>query len=62
MINNPIIYKFFKGFAKQKKKTNWVVVLSCRPFPSIFKYRDHELDFPTFWKTRHFQTHIEKFS
>ena len=35
VINNPIIYKFFKNFTNHKKKTNGVVVFSCRPFPNI---------------------------
>ena len=28
MINNPIIYKFFKDFTYHRKKTNWAVVLA----------------------------------
>ena len=41
MINNSIIYKFFKDFTNQRKKTNRAVVFSCRPFPNIPKYMDH---------------------
>ena len=33
IINNPIIQKFFKDFTNHRKKTNRVVVFSCRPFP-----------------------------
>ena len=35
VINNPIIYKFFKGFTYHRKKTNRAVVFSCRPFPTF---------------------------
>ena len=43
VINNPIIYKFFIDFTNHSKKTNSVVDLdlSSRPFPNIFKYKDH---------------------
>ena len=41
MINNPIIYKFFKDFTNHKKKTNMVVVFSGRPFPNSLKQKDH---------------------
>ena len=40
MINNPIIYKFFKDFTNHRKKTNRAVVFSCRPFPNVLKYKD----------------------
>ena len=59
---NLIIYKFFKGFTNHRKKTNRTVVFSSRPFPNILKYRDHQWDLSTIWKTRLFQTHIEEFS
>ena len=61
MINNPIICKFFKDFADQKKKTNNVVVLSCICSPNIVKYREYQRDLPKIWKTRLLQTHIEEF-
>ena len=32
MINNLIVYKFFKDFTKHRKKTNRVVVFSNRTF------------------------------
>ena len=35
MINNPINHKSFKDFTNHRKKTNRVVVFSCRPFPDI---------------------------
>ena len=60
MINNPIIYKFFKDFTNHRKKTNRVVVFSCRPFPNILKYRDNTWDPPVIWKRRLLQTHIEQ--
>ena len=41
MINNHIIYKFFKDFTNHKKKTNRVIVFSSRPSPNILKYRTH---------------------
>ena len=40
MINNPIIYKFFKDFTNHRKKANRAVAFSCRPFPNILKYKD----------------------
>ena len=52
MINNLIIYKFFKDFTNHRKKTNRVVVLSSRPFMNILKYRDYQRDYPIIWKTR----------
>ena len=62
MINNPIICKFFKDFANQKKKINKAVALSCICSPNIVKYRDHQRNLPKIWKTRLLQTHIEVFS
>ena len=35
---DPIIYKFFNDFTNHRKKTNRVVVFSCRPLPNILKY------------------------
>ena len=35
MINNSIIYKFFKDFTNHRKKTNRVAGFSCRPFPTL---------------------------
>ena len=35
MINNPIIYKFFKDFTNNRKKTYRVLVFSSRPFPTF---------------------------
>ena len=61
VINNPIIYKLLKDFTNHRKK-NRVVVFSYRTFPNILKYRDHQPDFPTIWKTRLLQTLIEEFS
>ena len=33
---------FFKDLINRRKKTNRAVVLSYKPFPKIFKYRDHQ--------------------
>ena len=62
VINNLIIYKFFKEFINHKKKTNRAVVFSCRYFPSIFKYCDRRLNFPKIKRSRFIQTQIEEFS
>ena len=35
MINNPIIYKFFKNFTNHREETNRAVVFSSRPLPYI---------------------------
>ena len=35
VINNPIIYKFFKDFTNHRKKTNRAVVFSCRLSPTF---------------------------
>ena len=43
VINNPIIYKFFKDFTNPRMNTSRVVVFSCRPFPNILKYREGPL-------------------
>ena len=56
LLFNSIIYKFFKYFTIQSKNTNRAVVFSCRLFPNIFKYRDHQWNFWTIWKTSPFQT------
>ena len=32
---------FQRLYKPHRKKTNRVVVFSCRPFPDILKYRDH---------------------
>ena len=52
----------FGDFTNHRKKTNRMVIFSSRPFPNILKYWDHQCDFPSIWKTRLFQTHIEEFS
>ena len=40
VINNPVIYRFFKDFTNYRKETTRAVV-SYKPFPNILKYRDH---------------------
>ena len=57
VINNPIIYKFFKDFTNPRKNTNRAVVFSSWSFPKIFKYMDHQWHLPTTWKTRLSDTH-----
>ena len=61
MINNPIIYKFFKGVTNHRKKTHRAVVFSCGTFPNVLKYRVPQWSLPTIWKTRLLQT-LEEFS
>ena len=39
MINNPIIYKFFKDFTNHRKKTNRAVVFSCGLSPTFLNTR-----------------------
>ena len=41
MINKLIICKFFKDFTNHRRKTNKMVVFSCRSLPNILKYRDN---------------------
>ena len=48
----PMIYKFFKDFANNRKKPNSVLIFSCRPFPNILKNKDHQWDLLTIQKTR----------
>ena len=55
-------YYLFKDFTNFTKKTNRAVVFSGRPFPNILKYRDHQRNLRTIWKTKLFQTYIEEFS
>ena len=62
VINNPFICKFFKYFTNHRKKTNRAIVFSCKPFPNILKYRDHQWDLPKIWKARLLQTRMEEFS
>ena len=60
MINNPVIYKFFKDFTNHRK--NRAVVFSCRPFPNILQYRDHWWNLLTIWKTRLLIRHLLRIS
>ena len=62
MINNSIIYKFFKDGTNNRKRTNRVIVFRSRPFPNILKDWDHQWNLPRIWKTRLFQALIEEFS
>ena len=55
LINNPIIYKFFKDCTNHRKMKR-AVIFSSRPFPNILKQRDW-WDLPTIWKTWLLQTH-----
>ena len=56
VVNNPIAYKFFKDFINYRKKTNWAVVFSCRTFLNILKYRQHQWNLLSIWKTRLLET------
>ena len=56
------IRKKGKDFTNPRKKTNRMVVFSSRPSPTFFKYREHQWDLSTIWKTWLFQAHMEKFS
>ena len=40
-INKAINYKFLKDITNNRKKTNSVVVFSCRSLPKIPEYKDH---------------------
>ena len=62
VIINRIIYKFFKDFNNDRKKTNRTVVFSCRSFPNICKYRDYRWNLLTISKRRLLKTLIEEFS
>ena len=62
MINKPIIIKFFKDFTYHRRNTNRVVFFSRIPLPNILKYIDQRWDLRSIWKTRFFQTRIEKCS
>ena len=50
MINNLIIHKSFKDFTNHRKNTNRAVFFSCRLFPNILVYRDHQWNLSTIWK------------
>ena len=58
VINNPIIYKFFKDFTNYRKKTDRAVVFSWRSFPNILKYRDHWWNLPAIWRKRLFKIQL----
>ena len=45
-------HSIFSG-GKSMLATMSILVFSSRPFPNILKYRDHQWDLPTIWKTRH---------
>ena len=41
----------FQDFTNYRKKSNRAVVFGSRPFPNIFKCRDHRWNLTTIWKT-----------
>ena len=47
---------------ENKMSDTSTLTVSCRPFPNILKYRDHQWNLPKIWKTRLLQTLIEEFS
>ena len=48
-------------WTQHRKKSNSVVVSSCRPFLKILKYKDHHWNLPTIWKTSLLQKIIQEF-
>ena len=62
VINQLIIYKFFKEFINHKKKTNRAVVFSCRCLPNILKYCDYRLNIKKFRWSRFNQAQIKNFT
>ena len=52
----------FQNFINERKKTNRMRFFSCRPFPNIFKYKDHRWQLPTISIKRLFQKIIVEFS
>ena len=45
VINNPMIYKFFKDFTNHRKNSNRAAVFSSSHFPSILRHKDHHETF-----------------
>lgn len=41
VIKKPIIYRLFKDFTRNRKKTNMAIVFNCRPLPDILIDWDH---------------------
>ena len=62
VINNPIMYKFFKNLTNHRKKTNRAVVSSHILLPNIRKYWDHRRNLLAVCKTRFLLKQTEKFS
>ena len=62
VVNKLIIYKFFKECIKHQKKTNMVIVFSCRCIQNSLKYCNHRLNFPKIKRSRFTETQIGKFS
>ena len=60
MINNPIIYKFFKDFSNHRKKTNRVVVFSSRPLDQdiVWESNDVKLLAVTMDNSLRFDEHV----
>ena len=52
MINNPIIYKFFKDFTNYRKKTNKAVVFSSRHFLKFLTFLNTSTTNETFQQSR----------
>lgn len=59
MTNNSFIYKYFKYFTSNIKKTCTAVVFSCKHLHNILKFRKDGRDLPAIWKTRFFEICIE---
>ena len=60
MINNPIIYKFFKDFSNHRKKTNRAVVFSSRPLDQdiVWESNDVKLLAVTMDNSLRFDEHV----
>ena len=57
---NKNTYRLFKDFTN-RRKTNRVIVLSCRYLTGILKHKNDTRNLAAIWKTRFLQTHIEEF-
>ena len=58
---NRNIYRLFKDFTNNRRKTNRVIVLSCRYLTGILKHKNDTWNLPAIWKQDAFR-HILKSS
>ena len=52
VINNPIIYKFFKNSTNHRKKNNRVLVFSCRPLMKRSNNQENKTSYDTYWRVQ----------